>query len=93
MKCCLAQVGAGQDFKFWVWGRMKCYVDVTTQNGSYWVVLSCGTPCCAQYKVVLYLELEFVDNILCCIQKKATVQYSLVAQFTILYKVPKVVLT
>lgn len=30
MKCVLAQVGAGQDFKFWVWGRMKCYVDVTT---------------------------------------------------------------
>ena len=53
MKCCLAQVGAGQDFKYRVRGRMKYYVDVTIQNGSYWEVLSCGTPCYAQYKVVL----------------------------------------
>ena len=85
MKCCLAQVGGGHDFKFWVWGRVKSYIDVTIQNESYWVVLSCGTLYYAQYKVVL--EFEFVDNILCCIQKKATVQYSPVVQFTILYKV------
>lgn len=45
---------------------MKSCIDVTIQNESYWVVLSCGTLCYAQYKVVL--EFDFVDNI----QKKAT---------------------